>query len=135
MKEIVSEAPFRPATSNVERFRVEKPDHTMSVPKTEFQHEYDKEGGEIVSQVKANPSIAKKHQMPKPIERAMNKLSKSPGLVRQMMTGKNAGREIYSKDKIRKNKVMNTSGDQTWDQAKKDITPKRIAREIGRAHV
>ena len=101
----------------------------------ELEQEFHPKTGEIASQLKAHDeAIAAKKAGQKydqnaiihpEAEKGLRALSQNPDYLNKQLQ---SPREIYNKQRIKDENVLNTTGHMDWDVAKKQLTPERVQR-------
>jgi len=91
----------------------------------ELEKEFDPKGGEIASQLKAYDAGKMKIDPPKAVIDGMRILHKNPELLRELLY---RPREVWTKERIRKENVLNTEAGESWDEAKKSLEKEKVER-------
>lgn len=91
----------------------------------ELEKEFDPEGGEIASQLKVYDAGKMKIKPPKEVIEGMRILNDNPDMLRDEL---NKPREVWTKERIREEKVLNTEAGEPWDEAKKSLEREKVER-------
>ena len=91
----------------------------------ELKKEFDPKGGEIASQLKVYDAGKMKISPPEAVMDGMRILHKDPELLQKLLT---QPREVWTKERIRKEQVLNTEAGESWDEAKKDLEKEKVER-------
>jgi hypothetical protein len=91
----------------------------------ELKKEFDPKGGEIASQLKVYDAGKMKIHPPKEVMEGMRILHDNPDLLTDMLK---RPREVWTKERIRKENVLNTEAGEPWDEAKKSLEKEKVER-------